>query len=243
MGRVYIHELVDVVGTERARYQHHMTANWCPEAGPLRRQRCFGVFSVVGSTGRWPQVVNLWEYDSWADLGHNFSVELVGAGHRDPMLAEWWERAAAFRSGGSDRLLVAHPTSPGIEQWCAEGGTGAVAYVHETLRTAPGGAAELCELLADPTGEGYAAEGLTAVALFRVALGADDEVLALWAVPDWPTWSAVESRLDLAAVERGGGLSSRVLARERLLLVDAELSPLRIARQPVAQDRRSLDEI
>ena len=51
MHRVYIHELVDVVGTARAKYQHHMTANWCPEAGPLRRQSCFGVFSVVGSTG------------------------------------------------------------------------------------------------------------------------------------------------------------------------------------------------
>ena len=71
MARVYSHEFVDVVGTARAKYQHHMTANWCPEAGPLRRQSCFGVFSVVGSTGRWPQVVNLWEYDGWEALAHN----------------------------------------------------------------------------------------------------------------------------------------------------------------------------
>ncbi len=243
MSRVYIHEHVDVVGTERARYQHHMTANWCPEAGPLRRQRCFGVFSVVGSTGRWPQVVNLWEYDSWGDLAHNFSVELVGAQHRDPMLAEWWARAAAFRTGGTDRLLVSHPDSPGIEQWCARGGTGAVAYVQERLRTRPGGAVELCELVAGPAAEGYASAGLEAVAWFRVALGADDEVLALWAVPDWPTWAEVEARLDRQHTDGAVWLGDRVLARERLLLVDAELSPLRIGRQPVAEDRRSLDEL
>ncbi len=249
MSRVYIHELVDVIGTERARYQHHMTANWCPEAGPLRRQRCFGVFSVVGSTGRWPQVLNLWEYDSWDDVAHNFSVELVGPQHRDPMLAEWWERAAAFRTGGTDRLLLAHDGSPGVEDWCAQGGTGAVAYVHETLRTRPGGARELCELLRDGAEDGYGAagRGLSEVGLFRTALGADDEVVALWAVPDWPTWGALEASLDDVATARPRGAGPRVLdqvvSRERLLVVDAELSPLRTGRQPRVEDRRSLDEL
>ena len=144
MPGVYIHELVDVVGTERARYQHHMTANWCPEAGPLRRQQCFGVFTVVGSTGRWPQVVNLWEYASWDDLAHNFSVELVGAGHRDAMLEQWWSEAATFRTGrpGPD------PGRPRRVPECratgaARGGTGAVAYPHEIVRTEVEGAARV----------------------------------------------------------------------------------------------------
>ena len=248
MARVYIHELVDVIGTERARYQHHMTANWCPEAGPLRRQRCFGVFSVVGSTGRWPQVVNLWEYDSWDDLGHNFSVELVGADHRDPMLAEWWATAAQFRTGGLDRILVAGEGSPGIEHWCAQGGSGAVAYVHETLRTRPGGAPELCERLA-ATAAGGANVGDTAadlqpIARFRTALRADDEVIVLWAVPDWATWARVESQRDQAAREGGADddPATALVARERLLLVDAELSPLRIGRQPAISDRRPLED-
>ena len=34
-----------------------------------------------------------------------------------------------------------------------------------------------------------------------------------------------------------------VVARERILLVDAELSPLRIGRQPEVGDRRPLDEV
>ena len=241
MARVYLHELVDVVGTERARYQHHMTANWCPEAGPLRRQRCFGVFSVVGSTSRWPQVLNLWEYDSWDDLGHNFSVELVGAEHRDPMLAEWWAQAASFRTGGFDRVLVAHERSPGVEDWCAQGGTGAVAYVHETLRTPPGGAPQLCDDVAGAGAEHLAELGLTLVAAFRTAMRADDEVIALYAVPDWPTWAQAEAELDRANL--GAAATGAVLARERMLVVDAELSPLRIGRQPAASDRRPLDRV
>jgi hypothetical protein len=241
MGRVYIHEFVDVIGTERARYQHHMTANWCPEAGPLRRQLCFGVFSVVGSTGRWPQVVNLWEYASWDDLAHNFEVELVGPAHRDPMLAEWWERAAAFRTGGLDRILVAHDDSPGIERWCDLGGTGAVAYVHELRRTAPGRAAATLDELLAATVPARRRDGIELVGAFRTALRADDEVVTIWALPDWPTWARLEAGLDEAGSTTT--TASPPVSLERILLVDAELSPLRTGRQPVAEDRRSLDEL
>jgi len=246
MARVYIHEFVDVLGTERARYQHHMTANWCPEAGPLRRQQCFGVFSVVGSTGRWPQVVNLWEYAGWEDLAHNFEVELVGPSHRDPMLAECWEQAATFRTGGHDRILVAHPDSPSIESWQERGGTGAVAYVHEILKCRAGRATDLCDAVAGPATEDHSRFGLELVGAFRTAMSADDEVVGMWSVPDWDSWARFESASDggdvefLHLYERLGDV---VTARQRILLVDAELSPLRIGRQPTAADRRPLDQI
>lgn len=261
MPRVYLHELVDVDGTQRSRYQHHMTANWCPEAGHLRRQLCFGVFTLVGSTGTWPTVVNMWEYASWEDLAHNFSVELVGAGHRDPMLQEWWARAAAFRSGGRDRVLVAHDASPGVEDWCARGGTGAVAYTQEVVRVTPGGAPELADALAHAAGTGHGDEmvgrfGMALVGLFRTALGADDEVVVLRAVPDWASWAAAEAHLsspevaaDPEAAPRGSVARAvadsgpHLVASERTLLVDAELSPLRTGRQPRAEDRRPLDEV
>jgi hypothetical protein len=241
MGRVYIHEVVDVVGTERARYQHHMTANWCPEAGPLRRQKCFGVFTLVGSTGAWPRVLNMWEYESWDDLAHNFSVELVGAAHRDPMLADWWERAASFRSGGLDRVLVAHDDSPGVEDWATRGGTGAVAYLHEVCRTGVGGARGACEEVMRQRSERLEALGLALVGAFRTAMRADDELVVMAAVPDWQTWARVEAAFDAG----GGGLvdASGVSWRERVLLVDAELSPLRIGRQPAESDRLPLGTI
>ena len=244
--RVYIHELVDVVGTERSRYQHHMTANWVPEVAGLRRQRCFGVFTVVGSTGRWPQVMNLWELDSWEDLAHDLELELSAPGHRDPVLAAWWERAATFRTGGLDRVLVAHPSSPGVRDWEARGGTGAAVYVQEVLRCPPGAAGDVCDAVVGPGAADHERFGMQLVGAFRTAMAADDEVVALWAVPDWPSWVAYEQASDGGRVEffhlweRLGGL---VTARDRTLVVDAELSPLRIGRQPVAADRRPLDQV
>ena len=50
--RVYIHEFVDIIGHNRANYLHHMTATWGPVGRRERNQRCFGVWSVLGSTGR-----------------------------------------------------------------------------------------------------------------------------------------------------------------------------------------------
>ena len=32
-GKVYIHEFIDIIGHNRAKYFHHMTANWCPSPG------------------------------------------------------------------------------------------------------------------------------------------------------------------------------------------------------------------
>ena len=82
--RVYIHEFIDIIGHNRARYLHHMTANWCPVARAERNQLCFGVWSTVGATGRWPEVVNLWEITGWDGLAADFEHELVGAGAQDP---------------------------------------------------------------------------------------------------------------------------------------------------------------
>lgn len=248
MPRVLLHEIVEVVGTERARYQHHMTANWCPEAAPRRRQRCFGVFTLVGSTGPWPCVVNIWEYDSWDDLAHNFSVELVGRGHRDPQLEAWWSVATSFRTGGLDRVVVAHDASPGVEDWCDRGGTGAVAYTHEIVRVTPGAAPEFADTIADAvvggTDEMSQRFGLDLVGLFRTALGADDEVIVLRGVPDWQSWAAAEAHLSSPEHARPvASTGPTLLAADRTLLVDAELSPLRTGRQPTAQDRRPLDEV
>lgn len=243
MARVYIHELVDVVGTRRSDYQQHVTANWVPEAAALRRQKCFGVFTLVGSTGRWPQVVNIWEYEGWADLAHNFEVELSAPGHRDPVLAEWWDATAEFRTGGVDRILVAHDDSPSVEHWQAAGGTGAVAYVHEILRCPPGEAREVCDLVVRDGAVDHDRFGMALVGAWRTALRADDEVVVLWAVGDWPSWARYQEAAG------GGGfeffrlwerLSGQVLGRQQVLLVDAELSPLRTGRQPVEADRRPL---
>src|SRR5581483_12380706 len=107
--KVYIHEFIDIVGHNRANYMHHMTANWSPLAQEQRDQKCFGVWAVLGSTGPWPQTVNLWEEQGWDGLAASFAREAVGKGAQDPALEKWWARAAEFRRGGFDRLMVPAP--------------------------------------------------------------------------------------------------------------------------------------
>ena len=46
--KVYIHEFIDIIGQNRAKYMHHMLANWSPIGQKERHQLCFGVFGDGG---------------------------------------------------------------------------------------------------------------------------------------------------------------------------------------------------
>jgi hypothetical protein len=245
---LYIHELIDVIGHNRARYQHHMTANWVPVAIEERGQRCYGVWSTIGSTGRWPEVVNLWEMDGWDGLVRNFEVETAGGRDQDPTLAEWWAQAAQLRRGGFDRLMVADERSRPIEQLCADGVRGEL-YLHELLEVPPGRAVEVLERARAEAEPAYGEHGLRLVGAFRTLLRADDECLLLWACPSWAAWGAFEQA---AAGATGGAAPVRDWSRalidagvrwHRTVLVDSELSPMRLGRQPQVSDRRPLDRV
>jgi hypothetical protein len=241
---LYIHELIDVIGHNRARYQHHMTANWVPVALEERNQRCYGVWSTIGSTGRWPQVVNMWELDGWDGLVHNFEVETSGGRDQDQSLAEWWSVAASLRSGGLDRIVVPDEHSLPIDQLCAEGARGEL-YCHEIVQVPPGRAPALLDAVRTQGEDAYEAEGLELLGAFRTALRADDECILLWACPSWATWGDFEQAWD-ADGELDGWRRALIdfgATWQRTVLVDAELSPMRIGRQPQVSDRRPLDEI
>jgi hypothetical protein len=241
MARVYLHQLVDIAGTGRADDLHHDATGRAPEVGARRRRRCFGAFDVVGSTGRWPQVLNLWEHDSWADLAHDVSTEVEQVGSGDPP-TEAFLATDDLHHGGTGRILVAHPASPGVQDWERRGGTGAVAYVHEVIDGPPGSAGDLCDTAVHDGAEDHRRFGLELVGAWRTALRADDQVVLMWSLPSWEAWATYEEAADGGDVEffhLWERLSGQVLGRRRLLLVDAELSPLRIGRQPSAADRRS----
>src|SRR5882724_4305503 len=128
--KLYIHEFVDIIGHNRARYMQHMTANWGPIGRQERNMLCFGVWGTVGSTGRWPEVVNLWELEGWDGLAENFAHEFSAASLQDDSLAKWWAVAAEMRRGGRDRILVPEHWSPSIEELTSAGVKGEV-YAHE----------------------------------------------------------------------------------------------------------------
>jgi hypothetical protein len=241
--KLYIHEFIDVIGHNRAKYMHHMTANWVPTAIAERNMQCFGVWATVGSTGRWPEVVNMWELDGWDGLAANFAHELTGAGLQDPALAEWWAAAAQLRRGGVDRILVPAPWSPTIDELIAAGVRGGV-YVHEMVAMTVGTINRFIEAV-DEVGRGvYGDLDLQLVGMYRVAMRNDTEAIAIWAIPDLPSWARFEQAWELDALARW---RARLVALgatvERTLLVDAPLSPMRIGRQPSVEDRRALSEI
>jgi hypothetical protein len=245
MPAVYIHELIDIIGHNRARYVQHMTANWVPIALEERGQRCLGVWATVGSTGAWPQVVNMWELDGWEGLARNLDVELAGGRDQDPSLAEWWAVAATLRRGGIDRIVVAEPGTRTVDQLIDDGVRGE-RYAHELITVPPGAAPDLLDALAADAVPAYEALGLTHVGTYRVAMVNDSEVIALWALPSTAAWIAFEQactgRADVLEPWRRAATALGADWR-RTLLVDAPLSPLRLGRQPAVSDRVPLDQL
>jgi hypothetical protein len=240
--KVYIHEFVDIIGQNRARYMHHITANWGPIGRQERNMLCFGVWGTVGSTGRWPEVVNLWELDGWDSLATNFAHELSAASLQDDSLAKWWAVAAEMRRGGLDRVLVPEPWSPTSEELTGAGVNGA-AYAHELVTVPAGAARDFVDALREVGVPAVEALGLRAIGAFRVAMVNDSEAIVLWAIPDWPTWARFEQEWEGGALSAWKthlvGLGADV---RRTLLVDAPLSPLRIGRQPSVDDRKPLED-
>src|ERR1700704_4805026 len=193
--KIYIHELIDIIGPNRAKYMHHMTANWCPIARGERNQLCYGVWGTVGSTGRWPEVVNMWELDGWDALARNFEHEFAAGRTQDPSLAEWWSVAAELRRGGFDRIVIPEPWSPTIEELTAAGVRGAV-YAHEIVRVPIGTVRSFLDTLAEVGVPALQAFGLRCVGAFRVAMMSDTEAIVVWALPSWEAWGEFEQAWD-----------------------------------------------
>jgi hypothetical protein len=86
--------------------------------------------------------------------------------------------------------------------------------------------------------------GLELVGAFRVAMADDTECIMIWAIPDWPTWVAFEK--EWTPQGKLGAWRSTIFGMGgrigRHLMVDAPLNPLRIGRQPTADDRRPFSD-
>lgn len=238
--KVYIHEYIDIIGHHRADYMHHMTANWSPMAQAERGQKCFGVWGTVGTTRRWPEVVNLWEEDGYDGLAQSFRHEFNHPSLQDPSLAAWWSRAAQFRRAGVDRVLVPAEWTMTIDELC-EAGIRGETYAHEFYPVRPGSAREFLERVrteAVPLMERF---GWVLAGAWVTAMRNDTEAFVLWAIPTWEDWARYES----AQYTDPGVVAWRNRAAEysddwnRFLLVDAPLSPLRTGRQPRESDRDS----
>jgi hypothetical protein len=237
--KVYIHEYIDVIGHNRANYMHHMTANWSPIAQePPRHQLCYGVWGVVGSTGRWPEVVNLWEHDGYDGIALSLGHETGRPQLQDEKLEKWWAEASNYRRGGIDRLIVPAPWTRTIEELCADGVHGDL-YAHEVAKVAPWQADDFLSAVADHAVPARDPFGWELAGAFRTALHDDSECILIWAIPTWAHWAELEKALpsDPGLQRWQTQLRDRTTSFERILMNDAPLSPMKLGRQPSREDR------
>jgi hypothetical protein len=176
---LYLHEIIDIIGDGQQAYLESVgeRARHSEAAGI---SRLVGTWRVIGSTHRWPRVVNLWEMDGWehwaASLERQFLPE-----RKDPHLSPWWSAATKWRSGGFDRILEPAPCSPSRDSLRARGLTAWVC--EQTLVSLTPGT---CERFLDAVGERLCplmeARGLTLMGAYTVPMR-PDEAMLLWAAP------------------------------------------------------------
>ena len=244
--KVYTHEFIDIRGTKRPQYMHHMTANWSPIAQDERNQLCFGVWGVVGTTHRWPQVVNMWEEDGFAGLAAGLGHETGTPNLQDAKLEKWWNEASGYRKGGFDRVMIPAPWTRTVSELNTDGVKGVV-YAHEMVKVGRGTAPDFLELVRAEMVPAYAGAGLELVTAMRTSMHDDSECILIWAIPSWDAWGRFEA--DINNVNSGSDVDAARLQAwqqrlyasseqsDRFLMVDAPLSPLRIGRQPARSDR------
>jgi hypothetical protein len=175
---LYLHELIDIVGEGAMRYMEH-TVGFNAEGAADRGLELVGTWYTMGSTGRWPQVVNLWEsVDGWS--GWRRLMEATNLRRtQNPELVEWWQEALKTRTGGFDRLCGAAPGCPSLAELRGNGVTGSV-FVHELSEVRPGAALDYLAAVRESRLPLLADYGHELVGLYEVLM-TDVEVLTIWA--------------------------------------------------------------
>jgi hypothetical protein len=178
---LYLHEVIDIVGTGQEKYVQTVIERAAHSQGE-NISRLVGCWKVIGSTNRWPRVVNLWEMDGWSHWAKTLERQFVPE-KKDPALAPWWAKATQWRSGGFDRILEPAAYSPTRAQ-LVDSGLRAWVCVHTLTRTRPGKAAEYLDRVGSELRPVLEKEGMTLFGAYRVPMRSD-ETLVLWASPSF----------------------------------------------------------
>lgn len=167
---LHLHEVIDIVGEGARPYMEH-TITFDTETAAARGLHLFGTWQVVGMTGRWPQVVNIWEFDDgWEGWLRVLTAANVKRAD-NPALAQWWQEQYARRTGGFDRMLesVGDPVMQ----------TGEI-FVHELSEVQPGAGPKYLNAVHKEWAPVAAEHGVHLVAAYEV-LFTDIEVVTVWA--------------------------------------------------------------
>lgn len=176
---IYLHEIIDIIGDGQQAYLDTV-AERAAHSEKQGISRFFGVWRVIGSTNRWPRVVNLWEMDGWEHWAQTLERQFLPE-KKDAALAPWWSKAAQWRSGGFDRIVEPAPYSPSRDA-LREDGLKAWVCVHTIIRLQPGLGTTYLASVGSTLTPLLEARGLTLMGAYQVPMRSD-EVLLLWAAP------------------------------------------------------------
>jgi hypothetical protein len=184
---LYLHEIIDIVGTGQEAYLDTVGERAAHSEG-AGLSRLVGTWKVIGSTHRWPRVVNLWEMDGWRQWAETLERQYL-PDKKDAALAPWWAKATQWRSGGFDRILEPSPYSPTRDELRARR-LRAWVCVHTTVRLRPGTVKEYVAAVGETLRPVLEARGLTLMGAYSVPMRSD-EALVLWAAPDFRSLCAL----------------------------------------------------
>jgi hypothetical protein len=173
---LFLHEYIDIVGQHQWDYMSHTQA----QAGHEKVDFVLlGTWYTMGITGRWPQVVNIWEIPGGWD-GWYGKVDRLGLKRRtNAHLERWWETAYTYRTGGFDRLLAGAPGCPNMASLGADAVRGTL-FVHELTEVQPGTALDYLAAVRNERAPLMAEYGHHLVGLYEVMM-TDYEVCTVWA--------------------------------------------------------------
>ncbi len=178
---LYLHEIIDIIGDGQQSYLDTVAAR-ARHSEAQGISRMMGTWKVIGSTARWPQVVNLWEMDSWDHWAGSLERQFLPE-RKDPDLAPWWSAATKWRSGGFDRILEPAAYSPTRDQlrqrqlhaWVCE---------HTLVRLAAGEPEEYLRRVGDHLRPLLESRGLILMGAYSVPMRLG-EALLIWAAPSF----------------------------------------------------------
>jgi hypothetical protein len=176
-GSLFLHEVIDIVGRGGRAYMEH-TRDFDAGSTTDGGLALVGTWEVVGTTGRWPQVVNVWEYDGW-DGWERLAQRTNIRKTENTDLAEWWDEAYQRRRGGFDRLLRGAAGCPTKAELLAAGTTGSW-FVHELSSVRPGAGPDYLAATLEQRVPAMADLGITVVGLYD-SVFTDTEVCTVWA--------------------------------------------------------------
>jgi hypothetical protein len=141
---------------------------------------------TIWATGRWPEIIGLWEMADWSWFVEHFSDF--------DLLVDHPAGFEQYRSGGFDRLLVPFDGTPTLDEISSER-IRAPFILQETVQLAPGQATEYLEKLFNACAELRDRDSSIRLhGAYTVLLRDRSEVLVQWALKDLEAFVSVEAR-------------------------------------------------